>query len=112
MQISPTWNWTTSPTSPQVDLQSVTTHEFGHALGLAHSPLSTAIMYYAYTSGTIKRDLTSDDIQAVIALYGAAGGGSTPTPSPSPSPTNTPTATPTPTKTPSPTPTQATPSPS
>ena len=44
-------------------------HEFGHALGLAHSTVSTADMYSTYTGQ--KQTLTSDDISGVQAVYGA-----------------------------------------
>jgi hypothetical protein len=103
MQIDPEWAWTTG-SSPQVDLQSVVTHEFGHALGLNHSGSSSAIMYASYTSGTLKRTPTQDDIDGELAIYGASGGGPTNTPTNTP-PANTPTNTPTstPTKTPTPT---------
>ncbi len=115
MQISPGWTWTTG--SPiNVDLQSVVTHEFGHALGLNHSALSSAVMYASYPAGTNKRTLTSDDISGEQAIYPAGGGGATSTPTATatrtstPTPTNT--ATPTPTRsggstTPTPTPTTA-----
>lgn len=52
-----------------VDLQSVATHEVGHLLGLDHSNISRATMYYAYTGGTSARQLHDDDIQGVCALY-------------------------------------------
>lgn len=52
-----------------VDLQSVATHEVGHLLGLDHSNLNRATMYYAYTGGTSARKLHDDDIQGVCALY-------------------------------------------
>jgi hypothetical protein len=112
MEFSPSWGWTTS-ISPNVDLQSVATHEFGHALGLGHSAQSSAVMYYAYSSGSLKRSLTADDIQGETALYGATGGATptptssaTSTPTPTPSPTATPTHSPTATQTGSPTATQ------
>lgn len=104
MQIDPDWNWTTG--NPiQVDLQSVTLHEFGHALGLNHSGQSAAVMYASYTSGTNKRTPVQDDIDGELAIYGTSGGGATSTP------TNTPTqaATATPTRTNTPAPSATTP---
>ena len=101
MQISPGWGWTTGA-SPNVDLQSVVTHEFGHALGLGHSAQSSAVMYYAYTTGTLKRTLTADDVEGETAVYGAAGGA---TPTATSTPTTAPTSTPTPTRSPSASPT-------
>jgi predicted Zn-dependent protease len=50
------------------DIESVALHEFGHALGMGHSALSTAVMY-AYYSG-VRQSLTSDDIAGIQALYG------------------------------------------
>jgi hypothetical protein len=104
MQISPSWTWTTGG-SPTVDLQSVVTHEFGHALGLNHAADSSAVMYASYTGGTLKRDLTADDIAGEMAIYGSAGQ-TTPVPTATPiTPTATPTRTATPTATPTKTPT-------
>ncbi len=51
------------------DLETVAIHEFGHALGLDHSALTTAVMY-AYYNGT-KQSLTSDDVSGIQAIYGA-----------------------------------------
>ncbi len=51
------------------DLFTVAAHEFGHALGLLHSTVSSAEMYGVYTS--IKSRLTSDDISGIQAVYGA-----------------------------------------
>ncbi|HEY8475665.1 MAG TPA: matrixin family metalloprotease, partial [Chloroflexota bacterium] len=92
MEIDPEWEWTTG--SPvRVDLESVAVHEFGHALGLAHSQDSSAVMYASYSEGSVKRELTEDDLAGLYALYGTTG---------EPTPTNTPTPTPTPTATPPP----------
>ncbi len=99
IQIDPGWNWTVG-NNPQVDLQSVLTHEFGHALGLGHSADSSAVMYPSYTTGTLKRSLAGDDIAGARAIYGAP-----PTPTPTASATASPTASPTPTGTPTPPPT-------
>lgn len=81
MQLSPSWTWTTgSPAN--VDLQSVVTHELGHAAGLGHSTNPSAVMYASYTIGTIKRTLTSDDIAGVVAIYGTASAATPPPPTP------------------------------
>ena len=103
MQIDPNWTWTTGG-SPTIDLQSVTTHEFGHALGLGHSGDGSAVMYQSYTQGTLKRMPQADDIAGATAIYGATGGGSTPTNTPTSTPTRTPTpgGTQQPTNTPTP----------
>lgn len=113
MQIDPDWNWTTGNSGIVIDLQSVVTHEFGHALGLGHSADPTAIMYASYGTGQNKRDPRADDIAAITAIYGTSAGTPTATPSPSPTATSTPTNTPTPSPSPTNTPTQtATPTPS
>jgi hypothetical protein len=49
------------------DLFTVTAHEIGHALGLAHSATSTAVMYGTYNG--IKSSLTSDDINGIRNIY-------------------------------------------
>jgi hypothetical protein len=51
------------------DLLTVTAHEFGHALGLGESTVSTAVMYGTYDG--IKTALTSDDISGIDSIYGA-----------------------------------------
>jgi hypothetical protein len=50
------------------DLQTVVTHEIGHALGLDHSTTYSADMYPTY--GGIKRALTADDIAGIQSIYG------------------------------------------
>lgn len=128
MEFDPRWDWTTgAPIS--FDVQSVATHEFGHALGLGHSEHGSAVMYATYPQGANKQQLTQDDIDGAVAIYGTGSGGgnvpggsggstATPTPTNTPTPTPTPGSpppppggsggdgpSPTPTKTPTPTPT-------
>jgi peptidoglycan hydrolase-like protein with peptidoglycan-binding domain len=50
------------------DLETVALHEAGHALGLAHSDSSSAVMY-AYYAG-VRRNLTQDDVNGIQSLYG------------------------------------------
>src|SRR5690606_234835 len=59
--------WTVYDQGP-FDLHEVATHEIGHALGLDHSSIPTALMYPVLTPQTT--GLTSDDIAGIQALYG------------------------------------------
>lgn len=63
-----------------IDLQAAVTHEVGHYIGLAHSPVATSIMVASYCQsgercGSIDqaRALDDDDISAVCALYPPSG---------------------------------------
>ncbi|HEY4224054.1 MAG TPA: matrixin family metalloprotease, partial [Myxococcota bacterium] len=56
----------------QYDLQNTLTHEFGHVLGLDHTTVADATMFPSAPEGdTSKRDLSDDDIQAILLIYPA-----------------------------------------
>jgi peptidoglycan hydrolase-like protein with peptidoglycan-binding domain len=60
--------WTVNLPPSGIDLVTVALHEFGHTLGLAHSTVAGAVMG-PYYSGS-HRNLESDDIAGIQALYG------------------------------------------
>jgi hypothetical protein len=59
-------NWQVNST---YDIMTVAAHEFGHALGLGGSTVSTGVMYGTYNG--IKQTLTTDDINGIDSIYGA-----------------------------------------
>ncbi len=63
------------PSAPagQVDLESVLTHELGHALGLGHSLSPGATMEAAYPPGASWRSLEADDVAGAQSLYPGPG---------------------------------------
>lgn len=62
--------FTTGYAGVAVDLLSVATHEAGHFLGLAHSPLPDATMFADYKQQSISlRTLETDDREALCAVY-------------------------------------------
>ena len=64
-------NWSIDkPKGDQIDMVSVSTHEIGHILGLQHGTDVNAIMYPFLNFGMTKRELSHDDIDGVLALYG------------------------------------------
>ncbi|KAF9590923.1 hypothetical protein IFM89_000468 [Coptis chinensis] len=63
-------NWSTNPTTTEIDLESIAVHEIGHLLGLRHSQITEAIMYSSFRPGERKRELQADDVQGIRTLYG------------------------------------------
>jgi hypothetical protein len=61
--------WSINLPPSGIDLVTVAAHEFGHALGLAHSNVSGALMYPFY--GGAHRQLEADDVAGIQAIYGA-----------------------------------------
>jgi hypothetical protein len=70
---STTWS-TTTPSFYQFDVESVALHELGHCLGLDHSQYNWAVMWYSINWGEVQRELSTDDIAGVLAIYGSYGG--------------------------------------
>ncbi|MHC4947794.1 MAG: matrixin family metalloprotease [Planctomycetota bacterium] len=65
------WEGTGSCPFNHQDIQSVATHEFGHALGLDHTPVGGATMVASIAAcQTFPRTLAQDDIDGIIAIYG------------------------------------------
>ena len=61
-------NWVVGSVADSYDLQTVATHEIGHLLGLAHTPVKEAIMFASFSPGEIK-GLAQDDLDGIKALY-------------------------------------------
>ena len=65
------WSGPGEPASGTFDIQGVAVHELGHALGLAHSPISQATMFASVSGrGLPLRTLHLDDAAGVEFLYG------------------------------------------
>ncbi len=69
--------WDDNPSAPSdlidgFDIQGVAAHEYGHALGLGHTPIDGATMYSGSPNrGVNLRSLETDDIDGIQSLYGA-----------------------------------------
>ncbi len=65
-------NWIDDPlataSTSRFDIYTIVLHEMGHALGLGHSSVRGSVMENAYRGA--RRELTSDDIAAIQAVYG------------------------------------------
>ena len=59
----------TGRSTPDYDLETVAIHEFGHALGLGESQITTACMYGYYNA--MKQSLTTDDVAGIQSVWGA-----------------------------------------
>jgi hypothetical protein len=67
-----TWTWDTfAPGRAGIaDIQSLVTHEWGHAIGCDHVPLRTSTMYFATSPGIISlRTLAPDDRALIGSIY-------------------------------------------
>jgi hypothetical protein len=61
------WDWYAGASDSQIgvgqyDFQTVVMHELGHALGLGHSRDANSVMYSSLASGTVRRNLTDEDL--------------------------------------------------
>jgi parallel beta-helix repeat protein len=61
------WNWYVGAdpagiAPDQYDLETIVTHELGHALGLGHSPDASSVMYATLAPGVVKRELVVADL--------------------------------------------------
>ena len=64
-----TWNFeTTTPGSSQYDFESVSLHELGHALLLAHVIDENKVMHRSIPNGVMKRIPSSDESSAVTSV--------------------------------------------
>lgn len=77
--------WAMSVREQGIKLLNTFAHESGHNLGLDHSSLQTALMFWQY-SDVIATPQQQDDIPRVQSLYGPSKVMPTPAPSPMPAP--------------------------
>ena len=66
------FNFSTSPSGNQLDIESVLIHELGHLLGLSHVEVGddpNSVMNPRLRSGDLKRILSNQDIQTIQERY-------------------------------------------
>ncbi|HET7540360.1 MAG TPA: matrixin family metalloprotease, partial [Polyangiaceae bacterium] len=64
------YHFDSGPNGMPTSLRYVLTHELGHFLGLAHSPVSDSVMSLAYQSRPVSSNLiAADDVAAICAVY-------------------------------------------
>ncbi|MCB0111244.1 MAG: matrixin family metalloprotease, partial [Caldilineaceae bacterium] len=63
------WDASGTPAFNEVDLESALIHEFGHWLILGHLAQPQSIMYPRLAAGSVKRQLQSEDIAGISAIY-------------------------------------------
>jgi hypothetical protein len=69
--LHPKEKFATDGRSNAFDFSGIMTHEFGHALGLSHTPVASAAMWaYNYHGETRARTLDPDDVAAIRTTYG------------------------------------------
>jgi uncharacterized protein (TIGR03437 family) len=72
---NPRYTFSTTFADDTMDLQSVVTHELGHALGANHTNVLGAAMFQSgLANNNCQASLSSDDIAFVSSLYPASGG--------------------------------------
>jgi len=59
------------------DLVQIAVHEFGHALGLDHSNMTSAILAPSVSANEYFTALDRDDVDAILSIYAPASGSST-----------------------------------
>jgi matrixin/alpha-galactosidase-like protein len=67
------YTFSTDPCNGGYNIADIATHELGHALGLLHSSVGSATMYFMYSWCGDWRILDPDDVTAIQALYGSSG---------------------------------------
>ena len=69
------YQWSTTPSGQQFDVEGTMTHELGHLFGLDHTNVASASMFPTAKPGLCPcRTLQQDDISGICAIYPGSGG--------------------------------------